>query len=90
MTDDEHSMAVWLAKKIQSMGPTFVVQFVDSPRDSLAKYHGSLGRMIRNEFKMWDADWRPDIINGVDVSPDHPDQRSQRIIEYCWDRLQDG
>ena len=66
----------------------FVVQFVDTPRDSLVKYHPLLGRMVRNEFKMWEDYWTPEIINGVDVSPDHPDQRSQRVIEQTWEQLQ--
>jgi hypothetical protein len=86
MTDEDK--IGWLVRKINAMGPNFVVQFVDSTRDSLVKYHGSLGRMIRNEFKMWEDHWTPNIINGVDHSPDHPDQRSQRIIEQTWERLQ--
>lgn len=80
----------WLVRKIKAMGPEFVVTFVDCPQDRLARYNDSLGRMLRNEFKMWDTEWKPEVVNGVDVSPEHPDQRSQRIIEYCWDRLQDG
>lgn len=85
---DEQAECSWLALKIKAMGPEFVVTFVDCPRDSLTRYHQSLGRMLRNEFKMWDTDWNPKIINGVDVSPDHPDQRSQRIIERVWEQLQ--
>jgi hypothetical protein len=80
--------AAWLAKRINALGPAFVVSFVDCPRSQLVRYHDSLGRMIRNEFKMWDNDWKPNIVNGVDCSPDHPDQRSQRIIEQCWEQLQ--
>lgn len=79
---------VWLARKIKSMGPDFIVAFVDCPRSQLVRYHDSLGRMVRNEFKLWDAEWTPNIINGVDASPDHPDQQSQQIIEQCWDYLQ--
>jgi len=86
----EEEMIGWLVRKINALGPNFVVQFVDSTRDSLVKYHDSLGRMIRNEFKMWDNDWKPLIVNGVDHSPEHPDQRSQRVIEQTWERLQDG
>jgi hypothetical protein len=78
----------WLALKIKAMGPEFVVAFVDCSRTDLVRYHHSLGRMLRNEFKMWEHDWTPEIVNGVDVSPDHPDQRSQRIIEQAWTLLQ--
>ena len=87
--EDEDKIG-WLARKINTLGPEFVVQFVDTPRDSLVRYHSLLGRMVRNEFKMWEDHWTPHIVNGVDHSPDHPDQRSQRIIEQTWERLQDG
>lgn len=35
---------------------------------------------IRNEFKLWDVDWEPEMVNGVDISPNHPDQVSFDII----------
>ncbi len=86
MTDEDK--IGWLVRKINAMGPEFVITFVDSSRDNLVKYHDSLGRMVRNEFKMWEDHWTPDVINGVDHSPEHPDQRSQRVIEQCWEKLQ--
>ena len=84
----EVDMVGWLARKINAMGPEFIVQFVDTPQEKLVRYHDSLGRMIRNEFKMWDEHWTPDIINGADCSPNHPDQRSQQVIEETWKQLQ--
>lgn len=84
----DEAMISWLALKIRSLGPAFVIQFVDTPRANLVRYDSLLGRMIRNEFKMWEEDWTPHIINGVDTSPDHPDQRSQRVIEQTWEQLQ--
>jgi hypothetical protein len=87
MSDDEY-MIGWLAGKIHALGVDFVVQFVDTPRDQLVKYHNSLGRMIRNEFKMWEENWTPRFVNGVDVSPDHPEQRSQLLIEQTWEQVQ--
>lgn len=62
-------------------------QFLDTPRDKLVKYHTTLGRTIRNEFKLWDTVWLADIREGVDCSPDHPDQVSMRVIETVWERL---
>ena len=79
---------LWLTHKIKALGPDFIVQFVDTPRDRLVKYYDSLGRMVRNEFKMWEDHWTPEIINGVDVSPEHPDQRSYKAIERVWEQLQ--
>ena len=62
-------------------------QFLDTPKEKLVKYHTTLGRSIRNEFKLWDTSWVPDIQNGVDQSPEHPDQMSIRVIEEVWGRL---
>lgn len=62
-------------------------EFVNTPKGQLAKYHGTLGRTIRNEFKLWDTEWKPEIREGVDYSPDHPDQLSFRVMEEVWERL---
>lgn len=62
-------------------------EFLETPKEKLVKYHTSLGRSIRNEFKLWDREWKPDIRAGVDYSPDHPDQISMRVIEEVWNRL---
>jgi len=81
-------MISWLLNKIKALGPTFVVQFADSSRDELNRYSSSLGRMVRSEFKMWEDHWTAHFADGVDMSPDHPDQRSQRVIEQTWEQLQ--
>lgn len=62
-------------------------EFLETPKEKLVKYHTSLGRSIRNEFKLWDREWKADIRDGVDYSPDHPDQISMRVIEEVWNRL---
>jgi hypothetical protein len=64
--------------------------FIETHKENLVKYHTSLGRSIRNEFKLWDNEWKPDIREGVDCSPDHPDQISMRVIEEVWRRLKDS
>lgn len=62
-------------------------QFLDTPKDKLVRYHTTLGRTIRNEYKLWDTAWIADIREGVDCSPDHPDQVSLRVMETVWDHL---
>lgn len=79
---------VWLTSYIQKLGPQFVVTFADCKESSLVKYHDSLGRAVRNQFDMWEDPWEPEIINGVDYSPNHPDQRSQAVIYALWKDLQ--
>lgn len=61
-------------------------QFLATPERRLVAYHHTLGRKIRNEFKLWDCAWTPDVQNGVDHSTDHPDAVSMRIIEAVWSR----
>ena len=62
-------------------------EFLETPKEKLISYHTTLGRSIRNEFKLWDREWKPDVRNGVDYSPDHPDQISMRVIQGVWERL---
>ena len=59
--------------------------FTDRTQESLVEYHHSLGRRIRNEFEFWKIKWEPEMVNGVDVSPAHPDAISMRIIEAVWE-----
>lgn len=84
---------------IEEIAEKLVIDFYNSPekeketfrntsKDDLTMYHHSLGRMIRNEFKLWENTWEEDIRDGVDYSPDHPDQLSMTIIEKVWEEVQ--
>jgi predicted unusual protein kinase regulating ubiquinone biosynthesis (AarF/ABC1/UbiB family) len=61
-------------------------EFANSSKEALIDYHSTLGRNIRNRFELWQDEWAPQIEDGVDVSPLHPDAISMRIIEAVWDR----
>ena len=61
--------------------------FLECPKDQLIRYHNSLGRSIRNEFKLWRRNWKPDLYEGIDMSTDHPDAVSMEIIERVWEEL---
>ncbi|MNI53199.1 hypothetical protein D3C73_1080210 [compost metagenome] len=43
--------------------------------------HSSLGRHLRNYAEMWKIPHVPQLIDGVDHSPDHPDAISGRVIK---------
>lgn len=58
------------------------------PESELIMYHHSAGRYIRNTYKLWTYEWEPQLIEGVDHSPNHPDAVSMKIIKMLWDRLQ--
>lgn len=51
------------------------------------QFHFGLGMGIRNEFRLWEKPWTEEIDErGVDVSPEHPDNLSQRIIKLVQER----
>ena len=65
-------------------------EFVNTPKDKLVRYHSTLGRTIRNEYKLWDTSWTPDIREGVDHSTNHPDQISLKVMEEVWELLKNS
>ena len=42
--------------------------------------HHSLGRHLRNHASLWESDWEPVLVDGVDYSRDHPDAISSQVI----------
>lgn len=51
----------------------------------MMEFHHSVGRYIRNHYKLWERGYIPVIVNGVDVAEDHPDAISSRILERVWE-----
>lgn len=62
--------------------------FKERSKEDLVVYHHDLGRQIRNHFKLWENEWEPNLINGVDFAEDHPDAVSMRVIEAVWEKYQ--
>ena len=66
-------------------------EFKTTQFDDLVIYHSTLGRDIRNEFRLWAYPHEPELDeNGVDVSKEHPDAISMRVIEEVWRKAQDA
>ena len=65
-------------------------EFLNCKKEELIQYHYTLGRSIRNEFELWLLDWKPQIEDGIDVSPTHPDAISMSIINEVWERLHEN
>lgn len=63
-------------------------EFKHAKESELIDWHHTLGRTIRNEYGLWEHDWVPMIVEGVDMSPSHPDAISMSIIEEVWRRVQ--
>lgn len=41
----------------------------------------TLGEHIRKSFRLWQRPWEPVMKNGIDISPDHPETVSAKVIE---------
>jgi hypothetical protein len=64
------------------------LEFQSTRFNDLHRFHQTLGQDIRNEFRLWEQHWQPDLVGGVDMSPDHPDALSMKVIEEVWRRVQ--
>lgn len=60
-------------------------EIISNKREDLILLHHSSGMWIRNTYKLWERSWEPEIRDGVDYSPNHPDAISQVIIEKLYD-----
>lgn len=68
--------------------PQDALDFKNCSEDDLISYHHTLGSQIRNEYKLWNVKWEPELIEGIDYSPNHPDSISMNIIIEVWKRIQ--
>ena len=55
--------------------------------DDLISYHSTLGREIRNHFKLW-VNYVPEMYSDEDGLDNHPDEISMQVIKEVWKKLQ--
>lgn len=60
------------------------IDFLNCSKEDLSGYHHYMGRNIRNSFRLWSYPWEPEMKDGFDCSPEHPDAVSMRVIERVW------
>ena len=66
-------------------------EFDATKEEDLLLYHDTLGRYIRNTYKLWDYPWIPELDNrNVDMSRSHPDAISMDIIKKVHKRRNNG
>ena len=58
--------------------------FRKEPVDALWDYHHSLGRHIRNHYRLWES---PELVMAL-CKGGHPDDASSIVIKELWRRLQ--
>ena len=61
-------------------------EFLAMQKSDLITLHHTLGRHIRNKYGIWSVNWEPEIVDGTDHSPNHPDNISFTVIEKVWER----
>lgn len=59
-------------------------EFATTEFNSLAVFMPSMGMDIINTFHLWGYSWVPQIVNGVDTSPNHPEALALQVIENLW------
>lgn len=64
--------------------------FVEMDKSDLISLHNTLGLYIRNRFKLWKTEWKPELLGGVDYSDAHPDAISMFIVTEVWKHFQDA
>lgn len=72
---------------ISKLNETEVYHFQEMMYDEIYSLHHGFGTWIRNEYKLWQNEWTPEIKDGVDYSEDHPDAISMKIIKRVWEIL---
>lgn len=79
-----------IAKDVKDFLATETINELKStPEENLIEWHQSLGRHIRNKYKLWSRSWIPNIVNGIDFSEDHPDAISMKIIKEIYAMLKE-
>ena len=64
-----------------------IKEFKESSKEELISYFNTLGRLIRNKFELWEMPWEEEIVDGIDISPNHTEAISMIIIESVWEKL---
>lgn len=81
----EYSIAVSIYKTLTDKD---IAILKETAFEDLIQFHRTVGRDIRNKYKLWEYQWEPLVgDDGVDYSPNHPDAISMRIIEHVWRRV---
>lgn len=84
----QHHEIIKVAKEVKDFLATETINELKStPEENLIDWHHSLGQHIRNKYKLWSRSWIPNIVNGIDISEDHPDAISMKIIEEIYKML---
>lgn len=91
---DEKQIVEHLASALDEHDRGKLIEMGDA--DDLAMIHHGFGTWVRNTYNLWHAEnphtlkgYEPELKDGVDYSPRHPDAVSGRIIEALYKKLKE-
>lgn len=81
---------VYAQEVLELAHPELINKVKSIPLSEMTQFHSTLGMQIRNRFELWKRSWTPNIVGGMDISPDHPDNFSMKILEEFWKLVNTG
>lgn len=86
--------AVYMTKKVlewfDDSPESHKEEFVTTAFENLAVFMSSTGQTIIDHFNLWSYPWKPEIRDGVDMSPHHPENLAMQVIQNVWRAKQDA
>lgn len=83
----EEFMVAELQKHFKDIPIRDQIVFKNSIEPDLVDYHHSVCAEIRERFNLWYYPWQEELDNGVDCSPEHPENVSMRVLKELWNRV---
>lgn len=65
-------------------------EFITTKFDNLNLFMSSLGLGIIEHFNLWAFPWKPQLVDGLDISPNHPENLALTVIQAVWRNTQDA
>lgn len=72
----------WLTKNLR---PEEILEIKDTSLSGLCKYHHTMGRWIRNHWKLWEGGKLKSHMESLGFT--HPDDMSSVILDSFWSKL---
>lgn len=65
-------------------------EFITTDFNNLIVFMSLIGNNIIEYFHLWSYHWKPQIENGIDISPHHPENLALAVIQAVWRIKQDA
>lgn len=81
-------MVLYVLALFEFVDPVATQRFTECPKSKLFMNYRALQLSVIDKYDLWDETWNPVMVEGCDLSPDHPHELSLRAIEQAWERMQ--